>query len=403
MNDKQNTGATNPRFQEPGMVSVNQRGSVDNGLAKKLIFVVAIVTALIVGCVYAVNQWLAASRAEEKREAELAKKTENQPANVSNKRIFDDYAQPTPVAVTVQPECKEITLLGKNGKPIIGKDGQELKMGCDGTVPAIDFNTPPPAPPVVTIPKNSRYDGDVLMQGTGDETTRVAGRLNLNQSQTASDDIANQRGNLSGLMNATATPKVTAEKLGNRNMILPKGRQIDCALSTKLVSEVSGFASCVLTNNIYSDNGKVLLLERGSDAQGEYVASVENGQRRIFVLWSRVKTPSGVLISLDSPAADGLGTMGLSGHVDNRWWDRLGAAFLLSFVKDAVAYQTAKDSAGGSLIYQNSSNTGSQMADRVLSNTINIKPTIYKNQGDRASIYVARDLDFSTVYALRAN
>ena len=81
---------------------------------------------------------------------------------------------------------------------------------------------------------------------------------------------------------------------------------------------------------------------------------------------------------------------------------------MLSMVKDLIGYQIAKDSGGansnaGGLIYQNSVRTGESMAERILSQTINIQPTIYKNQGDLASIYVARDLDFSTVYALRAN
>ncbi len=95
--------------------------------------------------------------------------------------------------------------------------------------------------------------------------------------------------------------------------------------------------------------------------------------------------------------------MGLDGYVDNHWWKRLGAAFLLSFVKDAIAYQTAKDSAGaGLMIYQNSVQKVIKWQIvfcriRSISN-----PLFNKNQGDRASIYVARDLDFSTVYALRA-
>jgi len=225
-------------------------------------------------------------------------------------------------------------------------------------------------------------------------------------SSQAAGGIPNHQGAVGSLLTSTETPKVTAAKIGDRNMLLAKGAQVDCALTTKIVNEVSGFASCVLTRHVYSDNGKVVLLERGSDVQGEYVATMQAGQRRLFVLWQRIKTPVGVVIALDSPAADGLGTMGLDGYVDNRWWERLGAAFLLSFVQDAFAYEIAKSSNGanttaGGSAYANTSRTGQEMADRVLAATINIKPTIYKNQGDRASIYVARDLDFSTVYALR--
>ena len=220
--------------------------------------------------------------------------------------------------------------------------------------------------------------------------------------------IANSQGAVGSLLTPTPTPKVTAAMLGDRNMVLAKGTHIDCALTVKVVNEVSGFASCVIPQNIFSDNGKVLLMERASEVQGEYTAMVRQGQRRLFVLWDRVKTPNGIVIAVGSPAGDSLGTMGIDGYVDNRWWDRLGAAFMLSMVKDLIGYQIAKDSGGansnaGGLIYQNSVKTGESMAERILSQTINIQPTIYKNQGDLASIYVARDLDFSTVYALRAN
>ena len=111
------------------------------------------------------------------------------------------------------------------------------------------------------------------------------------------------------------------------------------------------------------------------------------------------------MINLNSPGADDLGTSGLPGIVDNHWWERIGAAFMLSIVEDAIAYQTAKSSntngAGGVAVYQSTSQTGNDMATKVLESTINIKPTLYKTQGDRSTIYVARDLDFGSVYALR--
>ncbi len=41
------------------------------------------------------------------------------------------------------------------------------------------------------------------------------------------------------------------------------------------------------------------------------------------------------------------------------------------------------------------------MASRVLDSTINIAPTLKQNQGAEFTIVVARDLDFSSVYALQ--
>ena len=197
--------------------------------------------------------------------------------------------------------------------------------------------------------------------------------------------------------------------LGDRNFMLPKGRAIDCSLSTRVVSEVSGMAECVVSSDVYSDNGRVLLLERGSEATGEYVATMAQGQRRLFLLWTRVKTPTGVVINLASPATDALGTAGLPGYIDNRWSDRIGAAVLLSLVQDAIGYATANAvsaNGGGSGVgvytFQNTRSAGERMINQILQQTISIKPTLYKNQGDRASIYVARDLDFSSVYQLTA-
>ena len=213
-------------------------------------------------------------------------------------------------------------------------------------------------------------------------------------------------GSIGGLLTPSSTPKVLAGMIGDRNMILPKGKSIDCALTVRVVNEVAGMATCVLTADVYSDNGRVVLLDRGSEAVGEYAATMAQGQRRLFLLWTRVKTPHGVVINLNSPAADALGTSGLAGDVDNHWWDRLGAAFLLSIVQDAIGFATAQAAGGGAQgqlsIYQNSATTGNRMAEVVLQSTINIKPTLYKNQGDRATIFVARDLDFGTVYALHA-
>jgi type IV secretion system protein VirB10 len=111
-------------------------------------------------------------------------------------------------------------------------------------------------------------------------------------------------GGMGEMLTSTRTGARKAGMLGNRNFLLAKGSFIDCSLQTRLDSTVPGMTACVITRSIYSDNGKVLLIERGSTVTGEYKANMRQGMARIFVLWSRIKTPNGVVIPLDSPGTE---------------------------------------------------------------------------------------------------
>lgn len=211
-------------------------------------------------------------------------------------------------------------------------------------------------------------------------------------------------GGMAEMLTSTRTGTRKAGMLGNRNFILAKGSFIDCALQTRLDSTVPGMTACVITRNIYSDNGKVLLIERGSTVTGEYKANMRQGMARIFVLWSRIKTPNGVVIPLDSPGTDQLGGGGVPGYIDNHFWQRFGGALMLSLVDDVARGLTSNTGSGGNSQFNfNSTGDATQnMAAEALKNTINIPPTLYKNQGEQVGIYVARDLDFSSVYDVAA-
>ncbi len=219
-------------------------------------------------------------------------------------------------------------------------------------------------------------------------------------------------GTVGGLLNTSSTPLARASRLADQNLMLPKSRQIDCVLTGRIVNDVPGFTSCALTHDLYSSNGSVKLLEKGSALDGEYGSVTQNGQQRLFVVWDRIRTPDGVQIDLKSPGTDALGTSGIPGYLDNRWTERLGTALLISLMNDAFALQAAKQAAansgGGTVVlsqgggqFQSTQAAGQSMAEQVLRQTINVKPTLYINEGERIAIYVARDLDFSGVYALR--
>jgi len=209
------------------------------------------------------------------------------------------------------------------------------------------------------------------------------------------------RGRVGDNLKAAKVETSRARLLGDRNFLLTKGTFLDCALETAIDTTVSGFTACRLTRSVYSDNGKVLLLERGSRITGEYQSEqFKPGMNRLFVLWDRVTTPNGVAVELDSPGIDELGRSGYDGKVNNHFIKRFGAAIMLSLMDDYVEYQIAKQRGGNELNFGGTTREAKQLAEIVLKHNINIPPTLYKNQGSHIKVYVSKDIDFSDVYHL---
>ncbi|MGH7019217.1 MAG: type IV secretion system protein VirB10 [Brevundimonas sp.] len=184
--------------------------------------------------------------------------------------------------------------------------------------------------------------------------------------------------------------------LPDRNLLITAGTSLPCVLQTAMDSATPGYVSCLVSRDVYSDNGAVVLMERGTRVLGEYRGGLETGRRRLFVLWTRAVTPTGVAVALASPATDALGRSGFDGEIDTRFWDRFGGALLLSIVDDGV-YAAA----GRGQELQSTARVPSDAAAVALQNSVGIPPTLRKAQGAEVSIFVAQDLNFAGVYRLR--
>ncbi|WP_375619964.1 type IV secretion system protein VirB10 [Bartonella sp. TS25HLJMH] len=215
--------------------------------------------------------------------------------------------------------------------------------------------------------------------------------------------------NFTTLLKPTTTEETKAKLIGNRNFIIAMGTSIPCILETALNSDQPGFASCIINRDILSDNGRVVLLDKGTQVIGEYRGGIKQGQSRLFVLWTRAKTPTGVIIPLASPATDSLGRAGFDGNINTHWWERFGSSLLLTVIDGATTALTNKiagnsnkggSNNSGSGGFEGANNTGKEAANIALENQINIPPTLEKFQGELVNIFVARDLDFSSVYKL---
>jgi type IV secretion system protein VirB10 len=143
-----------------------------------------------------------------------------------------------------------------------------------------------------------------------------------------------------------------------------------------------------------------VLLERGTKLVGETRGQVRAGAARIFVLWTEARTPTGVVVPLASPGTDELGRAGLPGEVNRHFFERFGAAILVSVIDGAVQGAVQSQREEGDTLILNPS-ISSQVMTEVLKSTISIPPTVVKPQGDRIQVLVARDLDFRSVYELK--
>jgi type IV secretion system protein VirB10 len=195
----------------------------------------------------------------------------------------------------------------------------------------------------------------------------------------------------------TQVTAVTATVLQHQPYLLTRGTQIQCVLLTAIDSTLPGPISCRLPYDVIGKTG-LTLLDRGSIIVGETGGTMQQGQNRLFALWTRAETPNGVVINLDSPGADPLGRSGFEGDVDSHWGARIGGALLLSVVQGALQVATSAVSPNGSTSL-NLGGTEGAVAE-ALRGSVNIRPTLRMNQGDNISVSVIRDLDFSSVYAM---
>ena len=203
---------------------------------------------------------------------------------------------------------------------------------------------------------------------------------------------------LQTLLRPGVVSSTRAQVLPTQQLLLPKGAFIDCTLETAIDSTLPGMTTCITATDTFGADGTVVLLERGTKLIGETRGDMRQGEARVFVVWTEARTPSGVVVRLDSPGTDALGRSGLDGEVNRHFWQRFGAAALVSTIDGVVQSEVQSSSHSGTVVLDP---TGSEdILNDILRSTIDIPPTVRVRNGARIQVLVARDVDFRTVYEL---
>jgi type IV secretion system protein VirB10 len=270
---------------------------------------------------------------------------------------------------------------------------------------------PPPNPPPATdrhlpLPDKaapSDADADILISKNIDDREKSQGSVNAERQPQE-----HQKGELEARLEPTVLTGTKATRIHNLAFKILQGRQIPCTQQTAINTSYPGFVTAVIPIDIRGSdpNGSVVLIDAGSTVFGSMQRAMTNGLSRQFVLWENITTPSGVRISVNSPAADEVGATGLPVDVNRHFWQKLAGAALVSIANGGS--QAIGSIAGSALSSRGSTNVnsyefqnfGNQTGELLAKGLIDIPDVGERPQGSSCSIYVARDLDFSAVYRL---
>lgn len=312
----------------------------------------------------------------------------------------------------------------KDPEPIIKLPDPPVEEKKEEPSDTTKFDVPPPPgivetknEPLVQPEKVEEFPKRFLSKQVVIDSTKADGRDSLSAGSTdGGPTVAGEDRNSKFLASASAIGdrSAKARQIDRIDAMIPEGTLIPGILETAINSDLPGQIRAITSQDVYSFDGRRILIPTGTRLIGEYQSEVTRGQKRIFVIWTRLLRDDGVTVRLNSIGTDSLGRSGLTGRVDNKWRERFGSAILLSIVGAGSSYLTGYGSnqySSGSgndgssdsdraaeLARETIARTFSDMANQALAENLKIPPTISVHQGERIFVYVRQDLDFSAMY-----
>lgn len=270
-----------------------------------------------------------------------------------------------------------------------------------------------------TTPTKSRLDQlntTIPSEIQGNDSVQApttANKKTYNSIMLMNGGKSNFSGTTGLLLQNSSAATVTAAKLPYPTRTIAEGKLIDAVLETAINTDFGGKVRAIISRDVYGDFVKTVFIPKGSRVIGSYSGSVTASQTRVLITWERLIRPDAVDIMINSPATDQFGRSGVAGDVDNKYLEIFNNAILLSLltIGTAMSLDEVSDSDGLTVDEDDdgsttTSGTASDFAaadiidtlattgQTVLTNLLNVTPTITIPHGTRIKIFVSQDLLF---------
>ena len=211
----------------------------------------------------------------------------------------------------------------------------------------------------------------------------------------------------------TKAPDVMPTQITDLTRTILQGKIINAALETAIDTDIASDIRAVITRDVFAEEGKNILIPKGSRIIGTYSTNVSAGQTRVTINWNRIIRVDGMSLNITSIGADRLGRAGVQGEVDNKYAQRLANTYLSSVlsVGTSLAVEKMSGSTGisstvSSLTGETTTTTGKASdyalvdatqnlmneAKNIVDEIANQRPVIRIPQGEKITIMVTQDV-----------
>ncbi|MBJ9696439.1 TraB/TrbI/VirB10 family type IV secretion system protein [Burkholderia cenocepacia] len=175
----------------------------------------------------------------------------------------------------------------------------------------------------------------------------------------------------------------------SRGCTLSPPAKIPVLSNEALNSDRPGTASLIVESDVYANNGdgRCLVIPWGTTIVAPYSSDIQPGQESILVAGAEMRLPNGKHVPLyGAQGADGDGTAGFSGDVNNHFIKIYSTSFLTAILVKAFSnsdQSTTTGPLGVTTVGSTGGQIAAQTAQSVLDRYKNIPPTISSKPGKR--------------------
>lgn len=172
---------------------------------------------------------------------------------------------------------------------------------------------------------------------------------------------------------------------------------VETGINTQLDGATGGPVVLQVTRDVFGYHGRNILIPKGSRLVCGFKSLDKTGSSRAPLRCSRMLLGGhrAEIFGMKANTTDMQGALGVSGEVDNRFWEQYGTAILLTGISTAVRAASTSTTTNETLANQSSSlqTGGEELSQRfgeisaaALEKTINLKPILKVAQGTRVQI-----------------